>query len=566
MVRAHRDDAESYQTAEITDDAAPDIRMPKTGLRPNRPANRVMPITHENQSESPEQAPARRSPLENGRAKIMVVDDRPANLLAYQVILEELGEELILAHSGEEALAQLRFHDFAVVLLDVSMPGMDGFETAKAIRATETKSHTPIIFLTAYSDDLKSSEAYAHGAVDYIQTPVIPQVLRAKVKVFADFVRMTEELNWRRHQEVVKEGIERLRMILDLSMDAVVTIDELGKITGWNPQAEAVFGWTREEATGARLADLIIPEPYRFAFDRGLAHFRATGEGPLLRRRLELVALRKGNTSFPVELAVSPLRVGGDLEFCAFVRDMSQRKAVDEQIRRYATELERSNRELIDFAYSASHDLRAPMRGVAQIASWITEDHGAELPEPVRIDLNVLQKRVKRMQTLLDDMMEYARAGRSDGDLSHVDCAHLVREIIETLPLPDEFKIDVKPMPTFLTHRTPLHQVLRNLISNAVKHHDRADGRVEVWAVDHGNPIEFIVRDDGPGIAQDYHEQIFRMFTTLKPRDAVEGSGMGLALVKKIVESRGGAVNLESAEGRGATFRFTWPRSAEPKP
>jgi PAS domain S-box-containing protein len=521
---------------------------------------------HSRESEdvlSPDPTPVPRSALHNGKAKILLVDDRPANLLAYQVILEELGEELILVQSGEEALEQLLTHDFAVILLDVTMPGMDGFETAKAIRARETQAHTPIIFLTAFSDDLKSSEAYAHGAVDYIQTPVVPNILRAKVKVFADFVRMTEELNRRRHQEVVQEGAERLRLILDSSLDAVVSMDEQGKITGWNPQAEAVFGWPRDAVIGESLADLIIPEPYRFAMQRGLDLFRTTGEGPLLRRRLELTALRKLGVEFPVELTISPLRVGDHYEFCAFVRDISQRKAAEEQIRRYATELERSNRELNDFAYSASHDLRSPLRAVAQIASWIAEDHATELSEEVRNDLDLMQRRVQRMQALLDDMLEYARVGRSDGDLSHVDCEELAREIVESLPLPPGFTITVEPLPTLLTHRTPLHQVLRNLISNAVKHHNRPDGRVEILARDHGDHIEFIVQDDGPGIAQDYHDQIFRMFTTLKPRDSVEGSGMGLALVKKIVEGRGGTITLESAEGRGAKFRFTWPRGAE---
>jgi two-component system sensor kinase FixL len=510
-----------------------------------------------------EDAAVRRSAVQNGKAKILLVDDRPGNLLAYQVLLEELGEELLMAHSGEEALAQLRSHDFAVILLDVNMPGMDGFETAKAIRETEGQAHTPIIFLTAYSDDLRSAEAYAHGAVDFIQTPVVPAILRAKVKVFADFVRMTEELNRQKHQEVITESVDRLRLILDSSLDAVVAIDELGQITGWNPQAEAVFGWSRDEALGKLLCDLIIPEPYRFAFQRGLEHFRATGEGPLLRRRLELTATRKGDRTFPVELTVSPLRVAGHCEFCAFVRDISQRKAADEQIRRYATELERSNRELNDFAYSASHDLRSPLRAVAQLAAWISEDHAAELSDEVRTDLSLMQRRVQRMQALLDDMLEYARVGRSEGDLSHVDSGQLAREIIDTLPLPAGFTIQVGSMPTFLSHRTPLQQVLRNLIGNAVKHHDRPDGRVDISAVDHGDHIEFIVQDDGPGIAESYQEQIFRMFTTLKPRDTVEGSGMGLALVKKIVEGRGGTVLLQSAEGRGATFRFTWPRSVE---
>jgi hypothetical protein len=414
-----------------------DARLAEASMRPARPINRLTPSPlSENESKTSEKELGQRSALQGGKAKILIVDDRPANLLAYEVILEQLGEELVLAHSGEEALAQLRAHDFAVILLDVSMPGMDGFETAKAIREGESQVHTPIIFLTAFSDDLKSAEAYAHGAVDYIQTPVVPAILRAKVKVFADFVRMTEELNRRRHLEVVKEGVGRLRLILDSSLDAVVTIDDQGKITGWNPHAESVFGWSREEAIGKMLAELIIPEPYRFAFDRGLEHFRATGEGPLMRRRLELTAIRKGDVTFPVELAVSPLVVGGHCEFCAFVRDISQRKAAEEQIRRYASELERSNRELNDFAYSASHDLRSPLRAIGQIAAWIAEDHGPELSESVRKDLGLMQRRVHRMQALLDDMLEYARVGRSDGDLSHVDCAQLSREIIETLPLP----------------------------------------------------------------------------------------------------------------------------------
>ena len=206
------------------------------------------------------------------------------------------------------------------------MPGMDGFETAKAIRERETQAHTPIIFLTAFSDDLKSSEAYAHGAVDYIQTPVVPAILRAKVKVLADFVRMTEELNRRRHQEVLQEGAERLKLILDSSLDAVVSMDEQGKITGWNPQAEAVFGWPRDAVIGESLADLIIPNHIGSPCSGGWSSPH-DGEGPLLRRRLELTALRKLGVEFPVELTISPLRVGDHNKFCtSFATSASARR------------------------------------------------------------------------------------------------------------------------------------------------------------------------------------------------------------------------------------------------
>jgi CheY-like chemotaxis protein len=132
-------------------------------------------------------------------AKILIVDDRPENLLAFRVILEELGEELVMARSGAEALEQTALHDFAVILLDVHMPAMDGLETARLIRNSERSASTPIIFLTAFADDLHEAEAYSHGAVDFIETPVVPELLRSKVKVFADYFRMSEELN-RRHQ------------------------------------------------------------------------------------------------------------------------------------------------------------------------------------------------------------------------------------------------------------------------------------------------------------------------------------------------------------------------------
>jgi PAS domain S-box-containing protein len=497
------------------------------------------------------------------KAKILLVDDRPENLLVYEIVLAELNEELVMAHSGEEALAHLESQNFAVILLDVNMPAMDGLETAKCIRGNERTARTPIIFMTAFADDFRIAEGYATGAVDYMQTPVVPEVLRAKVKVFADLFHMSEELHRQRNAEAARQSAERIRLILDSSLDAVVTIDEQGRVTGWNPQATTTFGWSRDETIGQDLADLVIPERYRAAHRRGLAHFLATGEGPLLNRRLELAATRKDGTEIPIELTISPLPLADRYEFSAFIRDITDRKSAEEQIQHYASELERSNRELDQFAYSASHDLRSPLRAIGQMASWITEDHGKTLPEEVCRDLGLIQRRVRRMQQLLDDMLDYARAGRQDGELSNVDCEKLVHEIIDLLAPPPGFTVCVHELPAVVTQRAPLAQVLRNLIGNAIKHHDRAVGHIDISANAQEERIDFTVRDDGPGIPRECHEEIFQMFTTLKPRDVLEGSGMGLAMVRKILDNRGGKIHLESAEGRGATFRFTWPVSAE---
>jgi len=171
-----------------------------------------------------------------------------------------------------------------------------------------------------------------------------------------------------------------------------------------------------------------------------------------------------------------------------------------------------------------------------------------------------MQQRVQRMELLLDDLLAYSRAGRLRSMIEWVDTRALLQNILEMNVLPTGFDVSVNgDMPTFHTRKAALEQVLRNLIANAVKHHDRPDGHVEISCRDQAGQFEFVVADDGPGIPDEFHERIFRMFQTLQPRDQVEGSGVGLALVKKLVESEGGRISIDATQGRGATFRFTWP-------
>jgi signal transduction histidine kinase len=217
---------------------------------------------------------------------------------------------------------------------------------------------------------------------------------------------------------------------------------------------------------------------------------------------------------------------------------------------------------LDQFAYVASHDLKAPLRAITFLASWISEDAAEQLPPASKTHLDKLHGRIKRMDALLDDLLAYSRAGRQRHPPEWVDTADLVQKITQLLVLPPGFAIEATPpLPLLYTERAPLETVLRNLCDNAIKHHDHpADGRVEVSARMIPQWIEFTVQDNGPGIDPLHHERVFQMFQTLKPRDEVEGSGMGLAIIKKTVESQGGAITLESTPGHGATFRFTWPR------
>ncbi|MCE7985026.1 MAG: PAS domain S-box protein [Caldilinea sp. CFX5] len=231
------------------------------------------------------------------------------------------------------------------------------------------------------------------------------------------------------------------------------------------------------------------------------------------------------------------------------------------QLAQKNVELERSNRELEKFAYVASHDLRSPLRAIDNLSQWIDEDAGRLLPDASKEHLAKMRGRVRRMDQLLDDLLAYSRIGRFAYNVETVDVKQLVQEIMILLNAPPTFQVTLaEALPVFRTQRVPFATVLRNLIGNAIKHHHRPDGHVHIAAHDEGAWLHFVVSDDGPGIDPQFHGKIFEIFQTLQPRDKVEGSGMGLAIVKKAVEIVGGTITVESHVGAGATFRFTWPK------
>jgi signal transduction histidine kinase len=226
--------------------------------------------------------------------------------------------------------------------------------------------------------------------------------------------------------------------------------------------------------------------------------------------------------------------------------------------------LQQRNQELDQFAYVASHDLKAPLRAIANLATWLEEDIGERLPAENQQQLALLQGRVQRMEGLINGLLAYARVGRAQQPLEQVDVGALLREIVDSLAVDAKsaFEVVIGPdMPVFQAKRTLSSQVFANLISNALKHHDRDDGQIQVAVQTIGDHYEFSVTDDGPGIAPEYHDKIFNIFQTLKARDSFESTGIGLSIVKKTVEAEGGQIKVESRKGQGATFRFTWPCS-----
>jgi PAS domain S-box-containing protein len=347
-----------------------------------------------------------------------------------------------------------------------------------------------------------------------------------------------------------------------------------------------ITGYSREELIGKHLQDITHPDD--LAIDLALREKLVAGE--LKGMRVEKRYLRADGSTVWAQVTGSlayDLDSGNPLYFIGVVEDISERKVLtlenerlyfaaraaertlrklnetlEERVAERTAELQRSNRELDRFAYVASHDLKAPLRAIDNLSKWIETDADDLLPPASQEHLAKLRSRVQRMERLLDDLLAFSRAGRVQHAPEHVVTADLVRSIFDLLAPPPEFRLVVDDsLPGLITQRVPLETVLRNLIGNAIKHHHRTDGCIRVTAIDKLDLVEFSVADDGPGIAPNFHQRIFELFQTLQPRDRVEGSGMGLAIVKKTVESMGGSINVDSAAGNGAVFRFTWPKS-----
>jgi signal transduction histidine kinase len=239
-------------------------------------------------------------------------------------------------------------------------------------------------------------------------------------------------------------------------------------------------------------------------------------------------------------------------------RQEAERKA--EELARLSAELSRSNQDLDQFAYVASHDLKAPLRGIANLTEWIEEDLGDKVTGESREHMQLLKGRVHRMEALIDGILTYSRAGRVHEEPTDVNVGELISECVELLDPPAETKIVVGPgMPVLRTERVPLQQVFMNLIGNAIKYNRRPGARVEVSVEAADDEYRFSVADNGPGIEPRYRERIWQIFQTLAPRDQVEGTGIGLSVVRKVVESRGGRTWLDSEVGQGTTFHFSWP-------
>jgi len=218
-------------------------------------------------------------------------------------------------------------------------------------------------------------------------------------------------------------------------------------------------------------------------------------------------------------------------------------------------------RDLESFAYVVSHDLKSPLRGISKLAEWVVADYNDKLDDEGRNSLRLLTSRVQRMDSLIDGILEYSRLGRQESAMTDVDVNELLRDIIDLHSDNGHVRIALMgTMPTVRNDRAKLGQVFSNLISNAIRHNDKVKVDIEVGCEDRGDRFAFRITDNGPGIDPEYHNKVFGMFQTLRPKDETESTGIGLPIVKRIVEDGGGKISLDSEAGKGATFTFTIPK------
>lgn len=390
----------------------------------------------------------------NDKVAILIVDDSPTKRLSLMSVLDDAGYEVVEAASGKEALRHLLKREFACILMDVNMPEMDGFEAASMIRKRPRSEHVPILFVTAmHTSDEDRFKGYALGAVDYLFSPVVPEMLRAKVAVFVDLMRMRQEVLQQ------KEKLEEANQTLAQEVEA--------------------------------------------------------------------------------------------------------RSRAEEEVRSYNQRLEAANKELEAFSYSVSHDLRAPLRSMDGFARVLMEKYAPLLDEQGRDYLNRVRAASQRMGTLIEDLLKLSRLTRAELKLTRVDLSELAAEIAQELKTASpEPAVEFRLTPGLMAHadRNLLRQVLENLLSNAWKFTGHVEHPlVEMGVEEIDGQKVFMVRDNGAGFDMVNADRLFAPFQRLHSAGEFPGTGIGLAIVQRVINRHGGRIWVQAAVDQGATFYLTLP-------
>lgn len=327
--------------------------------------------------------------------------------------------------------------------------------------------------------------------------------------------------------------------------NVMIVTDTSGIITMVNKTTEKLLQKSENQLIGLHAEEFFLQEL-----------FESTESG----RLKEIGLLLPGLKEIPLQITVNHLNTLGKSYFLIVGQDISNLKQQEKQLKEYLLKIERSNKDLEQFSYVAAHDLKAPLRAIHNLAVFIEEDLG-QLPDQVKMNMELLKGRIHRMEGLVNGILEYAKSGTKSVNPEITDVGSLVSDIVQHLGINNDQQVEIQEgLPIILTQRLLLEQVLSNLLSNAYKYNSNPEPKIQITSKELDKEFEFAVSDNGPGIPIESHHKVFKIFQTLQARDSYESTGIGLSIVKKIIEEKGCKIELDSTPGEGCTFRFTWPK------
>ncbi|MDQ4080883.1 MAG: ATP-binding protein [Gemmatimonadota bacterium] len=555
-------------------------------------------------------APTRATAPPRRNVDVLLVDDRTENLLAIEAILEPLALNLIRATSGEAALREVLRRDLAVILLDVQMPGMNGFETAKVIKSRERSRHIPIIFLTAISkEEQYVFEGYSVGAVDYLSKPFHPDVLRSKVSVFVELHEKSRQIRDQEqrlrhaerreieleHRVRLSESEARMAEVVESAIDAIVMFDESQRVTLFNAAAERVFGVSSKSAIGRSIGELFPPEHRSDFIDRVCATAPVVRPGRThvhaIPRLESAIGVRASGDTFPIECSVSCLELAEGKIYTIIARDITDRVRAEQELRDQATRLARTTAELklaneelarrqvelekaitarSRFYASMSHELRTPINAILGYNTLLLDHIYGPLNEKQTQGVRRAQKAAKHLLELVNDVLDLSKieAGKIELQLQPVPFPTLIDDLFVTMrPLADERGSDlslvVEGEPRkIISDPRRVRQILINLLSNAIKFGNGKPIQVTCTGLEDGS-VRIDVEDHGVGITSEDIPKIFDEFVQLQKTHNEQGTGLGLPISNRLATLLNGRLECRSVPGEGSTFTLFLPPNAD---
>jgi PAS domain S-box-containing protein len=503
-------------------------------------------------------ASSRLAPQAN-ELRVLHVEDDPvdAELVAQALRKGGFSSSVVVVQTEAAFERELRVHRPDVVLADYNLPQWQGMEALDVLRRAGLD--IPLILVSGALGDITAVECIKRGATDYVLKDGLARLPESIRRALQEKVLRERQ---ERSDAALRESQAQLEALVQSAMDAILTMDEEQNIVMFNAAAEKMFRCSQAEALGQPI-ERFIPQRFRTAHS---VRVRKFGEAGTTNRAINmpgaLRALRADGEEFPMEASISLTQVGGRALFTIILRDITERERAEKKLAEKMAELARSNADLEQFAYVASHDLQEPLRMVAAYTQLLAERYRGKLDENGDKFLGYASEGALRMQSLIQDLLAFSRVGRVGAARVRVDCEAALEEVLLTLgPAIHESGAVVThgALPVVWADRSQIAQVLQNLIGNGIKFHGKEPPVISVQAEKTGGQWLFSVSDNGIGIAPESAQSIFTVFQRLHTRAEYPGNGIGLAICKKIIEHYGGKIWVESQVNRGSTFKFTTP-------